>query len=194
MIQCERVTGHMLLKIGHRPDHDFDQPLGLLSDCHRRIEHFLAVLTTITNDVRGAEMTAAQRAQLEGAATYFLTAAPRHTADEEDSLFPRLRASHDPKAAAALALVDRLEDDHAAATEHHEVVDRLARRWLADGRLAAADVEQLRERLAHMTSMYAAHIAIEDNQVFSAAAEILSKDDIREIGLEMMGRRSPRGG
>ena len=81
----------MVLKIGHRPDHDFHEPLGLLSDCHRRIEHFLAVLTTIANHVDGAELRDDQRVQLAGAIAYFATAAPRHTADEEDSLFPRLR-------------------------------------------------------------------------------------------------------
>src|SRR5262249_7587162 len=115
---------------------------------------------------------------------------PRHTADEKDSLFPRLRASSDPRAAAALVLVDRLEDDHAAATEHHEVVNWLVRRWLADGNLAAADVRRLLERLEQLTVMYAAHIAVEDNQVFPAAAQILSTDDVSEIGQEMMARRS----
>jgi hemerythrin-like domain-containing protein len=184
----------VLLKIGHQPDHDFKEPLGLLSDCHRRIEHFLATLTTITSEARGTELTDAQRAQLEGAAAYFATAGPRHTADEEDSLFPRLRAAHDPKAAAALELVDRLEDDHAAAIEHHEAIDQLVRRWLADGSLTAADVEQLLERLDRLNSMYAAHIAIEDNEVFPAAAQILSKNDITEIGREMMARRSSHRG
>src|SRR5262245_53181747 len=182
----------MLLKIGHRPDHDFHEPLGLLSDCHRRIEHFLAVLTTIANQARGGTLTDAQRAQLDAAATYFVTAAPRHTADEEDSLFPRLRASLDPEATAALNLVDRLEDDHTAAAEHHEVVDRLVRRWLATGNLTAADVQHLLERLEQLTSMYAAHIAVEDHEIFPAAAQILSKDEISEIGQEMLARRSPR--
>ena len=184
----------MLLKIGHRPDHDFHEPLGLLSDCHRRIEHFLTLLTTIANHARGATLTDTQRAQLDAAANYFVTAAPRHAADEEDSLFPRLRASLDPEAAAALNLVDRLEADHAIATEYHEVVDRLVRRWLADGNLTTADVQQLLKRLEQLTSMYAAHIAVEDNEVFPAAAQILSKDDISEVGQEMMARRSSRGG
>ena len=31
----------MLVKIGQPVDHGFDAPLGLLSDCHRRIEKFL---------------------------------------------------------------------------------------------------------------------------------------------------------
>ena len=184
----------MLLKIGHQPDHDFREPLGLLSDCHRRIEHFLSTLTAITNQARGKELTDTQRVQLEGAAAYFATAGPRHTADEEDSLFPRLRAAHDPRAAEALELVDRLEHDHADALEHHEVVDQLVRRWLADGNLATAEVEQLRERLDRLNSVYPAHIAVEDNEVFPAAAQILSKNDITEIAREMMARRPSRRG
>jgi len=184
----------MLLKIGHQPDHDFREPLGLLSDCHRRIEHFLSTLTAITNQARGKELTDTQRAQLEGATAYFVTAGPRHTADEEDSLFPRLRAAYDPRAVVALGQIDRLEDDHAAAAEHHEVVDQLVRRWLADGYLAMGDVERLLERLDRLNSMYAAHIAVEDNEVFLAAAQILSENDITEIGREMMARRSSRHG
>jgi hemerythrin-like domain-containing protein len=184
----------MLLKIGHQPDHDFREPLGLLSDCHRRIERFLSTLTAITNQAGGKELTDTQRVQLEGAAAYFATAGPRHTADEENSLFPRLRAAHDPRAMAALELVDRLEDDHSAASEHHEVVDQLVRRWLAEGYLTAADVKHLLERLDRLNSMYAAHIAVEDNEVFPAAAQILSKNDITEIGREMMARRSSSRG
>lgn len=47
------IKSPMLIKIGHRPDHGFDEPLGLLSDCHRRIEHFLRVLTAIEEQTRG---------------------------------------------------------------------------------------------------------------------------------------------
>ena len=179
----------MLLKIGHRPDHDFREPLGLLSDCHRRIEHFLSTIRAITNQARGEKLTDTQRAQLEAATAYFATAGPRHTADEEDSLFPRLRAAHDPRAVAALELVDQLEADHAAANEHHEVVDQLIRSWLSDGYLPAADVKDLLERLDGLNCMYAAHIDVEDREVFPAAAQLLSKDDLTEIGREMMARR-----
>jgi len=87
----------MLIKIGGHPDHSFDEPLGLLSDCHRRIEHFLHVLELVA--ARNAHpMTSAERIDLQTSRTYFATAAPRHTADEEQSLFPRLRASADPDA------------------------------------------------------------------------------------------------
>ncbi len=72
-------------------------------------------------------------------------AAPRHTADEEVSLFPRLRDTSDPAAAQGL---DRLERDHHEATEHHAAVDVLVRRWLADNGLVLSQAAELRERLA----------------------------------------------
>ena len=56
----------MPLQIGQRPDHGFDEPLGLLSDCHRRIEHFLGVLATITDEAAGGPLTPSDRRALEG--------------------------------------------------------------------------------------------------------------------------------
>src|SRR5262245_54334049 len=104
----------MLIKIGQASDHSFDEPLGLLSDCHRRIQHFLHVLETIAASDAHA-LTAVERTALDNARTYFATAAPRHTADEEESLFPRLRAAADPAVQHALEIVDRLEHDHERA-------------------------------------------------------------------------------
>ena len=47
----------MLLRIGQRPDHGFDRPLGLLSDCHRRIEQFVATMVWIGKEARGGALT-----------------------------------------------------------------------------------------------------------------------------------------
>jgi iron-sulfur cluster repair protein YtfE (RIC family) len=179
----------VLLRIGQRPDHGFDRPLGLLSDCHRRIEHFLGALLTITGDARGGAMTDAQRAQLDAAATYFAVAAPRHTADEEVSLFPRLRDSQDPAAARALQIVAGLEADHQAADQHHQAVDGLVRRWLSDGSLAPVEVEELSRRLTALQRIYQSHIATEDEILFPVAARLLTDLQLRAIGLEMAGRR-----
>jgi hemerythrin-like domain-containing protein len=181
----------MLIKIGQRPDHGFGEPLGLLSDCHRRIEHFLRVLTTIEERTHAGSVTSAERAQLEAALAYFATAAPKHTADEEQSLFPRLRASSDPAAHEALDTVSRLEQDHRAADRHHASVDRLVRQWLAGGSLNAADAAALREHLTALTDIYTQHIGIEDRVLFPAAARLLSPREIADIGREMAGRRAP---
>lgn len=179
----------MALQIGQRPDHGFDQPLGLLSDCHRRIEHFLTVLVAVEAEAAGGALTSAHRDALEAALRYFAVAAPRHTADEEESLFPRLRTTDDAGVSEALALVTALERDHDEADEQHAVVDSLGRRWLTNGRLAPSESAELRDRLSRLQSLYRRHIAVEDEQVFPAAARVLDAAQIHEIGQEMAARR-----
>jgi hemerythrin-like domain-containing protein len=182
----------MFLKPGHRPDHGFDEPLGLLSDCHRRIEHFLDVLITIHAQSAWGELLPMPRAQLEGAVRYFAEAAPRHTADEEESLFPKLRASRDPGAEQVLDVLQRLERDHGDAGEHHRAVDRLARKWLTEGALPPADAGALGAHLRALKALYDSHIAIEDAELFPAAGRVLTAAELGEIGREMADRRSIR--
>ena len=180
----------MLIRVGQRPDHGFDEPLGLLSDCHRRIERFLGVLVTIAGARRGRPLPAADRQALEHALEYFATAAPRHSADEEESLFPRLRASAAPEARAAMAAMDRLEAEHRAADEHHRVVDRLGRRWLEAGSLEEGAVALLLEHLVALERLYGAHIRLEDSELFPAAGRVLTGADLEAIGREMAARRN----
>jgi hemerythrin-like domain-containing protein len=180
------------IQINRRPDHDFDEPLGLLSDCHRRIEHFLDTLIAVHAKARGEELSANDRSALEGSLQYFRTAAPRHTADEEESLFPRLRESHDPIADQTLATIDRLEHDHEAANSHHQAVEMLVRRWLDTGTLMLGESAELGERLARLRALYRQHIAVEDQELFPAAARVLNADQIGQIGREMAARRGVR--
>jgi len=180
----------MPLQIGQRPDHGFTEPLGLLSDCHRRIEHFLQVLLAIDRAAAGGPLAAGPRAELEAALAYFSTAAPKHTADEEQSLFPRLRAVSDPASIQALNLLGRLERDHQKADRHHAAVDELGRRWLATGRLDPVAAAALRAHLAALDAIYAEHIGIEDRDLFPAAARLLSATQLHAIGIEMAARRS----
>jgi hypothetical protein len=51
----------MPIQIGQPPGHDFDEPLGLLSDCHRRIEPFLHVLVVVDAELAGAPPTPAHQ-------------------------------------------------------------------------------------------------------------------------------------
>ena len=179
----------MPIQIGHAPAHDFDEPLGLLSDCHRRIEHFLRVLISVDAQAHGGPLTEAHRGALDGSLRYFSVAAPRHTADEEVSLFPRLRDSGDAAAAEALALLDRLEQDHHEADTHHAAVEGLVKRWLAEDSLPPAEAAELRERLARLQALYERHISVEDREVFPAAARVLDEAQIHQIGREMAARR-----
>jgi hemerythrin-like domain-containing protein len=183
----------MLLRIGTQPDHGFDEPLGLLSDCHRRIEHFLHVIAVRVREAAGGALTDRQRTDLEASLKYFATAAPRHTADEEESLFPRLRASGDPAAAEALASVARLEREHSEAERRHDAVDRLLRRWMAEGCLAAEAEAELITHVEALQATYRDHIAVEDCELFPAAARLLSAGQLADIGAEMAARRGLPG-
>lgn len=179
----------MPVRIGQRVDHGFEEPLGLLSDCHRRIEQFLRVLATTTAVHRGGELPEADRQAFEGALRYFETAAPRHSADEEESLFPRMRTAPDPEARAALDTLDRLEADHEAANRLHAEVHALGTRWLSKGSLTEREAGTLGEHLAELERLYRAHIDVEDRELFPAAGRVLSAGEMAEVGREMAARR-----
>ena len=104
-------------------------------------------------------MTPAQCAELEAALAYFATASPKQTADEEDSLFPRLRDTHDPAAKRALTLVEQLERDHDIAERHHHAVEALCGDGSQTGaskgrdRRSCEDTSRLCERSISDTSM-----------------------------------------
>jgi hemerythrin-like domain-containing protein len=180
----------MLLGIGHASDHGFDAPLGLLSDCHRRIEHFLEVLVVLADVRRGARLAAPDRAALERALEYFRTAAPKHAADEEQSLFPRLRSSTAAGARQAIERLDALEADHRLAEDHQDAVDVLGRRWLRAGTLKAGDARSLREHVVSLQRLYHRHIGVEDRELFPIAGRLLSAADLEAVGREMAARRS----
>jgi hemerythrin-like domain-containing protein len=182
------------IQIGQSADHGFDEPLGLLSDCHRRIEHFLRVLETVAREGAGGPVTADYRKALEGALRYFAVAAPKHTADEEVSLFPRLRESSDPAASTALAALAALEHDHDEADARHAAVDAIVRRWLADDGLPADVTNELREHLSALQALYQRHIEVEDREIFPAAKRILNRVQIERIGSEMAARREVASG
>ena len=179
----------VFVNFGTPRESSFAQPLGLLSDCHRRIESFLTDMRRVATELGGGILSEADRERLSGAVRYFTVAAPRHTADEEESLFPRLRAATDPQARQAIDALSRLEADHDRADSCHAEANALADRWLAEGLLDSADAGRLIELLETLAAIYAAHIAVEDSQVFPAAAEALDAGQLEAIGREMAARR-----
>jgi len=180
----------MPVQIGAKT-HNFTDPTGLLSDCHRRVEMFLGTLEAVAN-VIARPATEETRRALESALRYFAQAAPKHTADEEESLFPRLRQIHHPEIEAAFSKLDQLEDEHRWAAPLHTEVDRLGARYLLTGNLSSAEVADFRRAVASLASMYKQHIAVEDSLVFPLAARMLSNAERIAIAEEMAGRRKVR--
>jgi hemerythrin-like domain-containing protein len=183
------MLDRMALQIGQPADHGFDEPLGLLRDCHRRIDHFLQVLVAVAAEPEDSALSPQHQRAAENALRYFAVAAPKHTADEEESLFPRLRDTRDPGVLEALTLIERLERDHQEADEHHAAIESLVRRWLATGALPTAEAADLRHRLAHLQRLYQQHIALENDRLFPAAARVLNAAQVHDIGQEMARRR-----
>jgi hemerythrin-like domain-containing protein len=178
----------MPIAIGAKPEATFADPIGMLKDCHRRIERFLGVLAQLS-PAAGRPLDAAQRASLETALQYFREAAPKHTADEEDSLFPRLRAKQSAEVQNAFATLDTLHHDHARADTLHTEVDRLGRTWLTQGTLPPAESARFSELVAELAELYRAHIAIEETDLFPVAAAALETPERQGIGAEMAARR-----
>ena len=179
----------MPIVIGAKPESSFADPISLLTDCHRRIERFLSVLLQVSLSARGGPLNSEQRNAVETALRYFREAAPRHTADEEQSLFPRLRQRNFPDAQAVLARVDSLERDHVRADERLAEVDRLGQQWLTAGELTVSAAERLPSLLQELAGLYRDHIAVEEREVFPVAARSLTGPEREAMGSEMAARR-----
>jgi hemerythrin-like domain-containing protein len=175
----------MAIQIGAKPDSGFDDPIGMLKDCHRRIESFLGILCVVVDRAQGRGLTTEETDAVKAALQYFRTGGQRHTADEEESLFPRLRESD----AGSLAEIDRLEGDHREANDLHASVEQLYSVWIASGQLVSTDSVQLKAQTERLRMLYSDHIVVEETIVFARASQVLDNQTIAAIGTEFRFRR-----
>lgn len=175
------------IQIGARPDAGFDDPLGMLKDCHRRIEHFLNIVCVVVERAHGRALSDEETAAIQAALNYFRVGGQRHNADEEESLFPRMRAAG---ATDQLEKIVGLEHDHRDANEMHRRVDALYSAWIADDGLTVEHYEELAVAAVKLKELYAAHIELEEKGVFPRAAEMLKADAIAAMGREFQARRA----
>jgi hemerythrin-like domain-containing protein len=175
-----------LVTIGQASAPSFDDPIAVLTGCHRRIESNLATLGRIVAALRAADATPEQqaeaRAALAGPLRYFDRAAVLHAEDEDRSLFPRLRE------AGLVTNTDDLTDDHRAHEAMYLALRAVATR-LAGGEANPAFVDELDLHLGALAGAYAAHIRHEEQALFPLASK-LPDVQLRAIGLEMQVRRS----
>jgi len=184
----------MAVTLGSPPLADFSRPIQMLMDCHRRIEHFLSVMRTLAERSSENDLDDELRRALESSLKYFREAAPRHTADEEESLFPRLRGSGNAEARQVMGALDHLEADHRKVEAALDHVQELGCLGLKTGRLDEADRSTLKRLLDDLSVAYTAHTRLEDENVFAMATRVLTQRDQCEIGAEMKQRRNPDPG
>jgi hemerythrin-like domain-containing protein len=159
----------------------FDDPLGMLAACHSRIQRQLATLERLQRHLpeHGCDVDA--RAAARGILRYFDTAAPNHHADEEASVFPRLRGAVPGRAD---RLVGDLEREHAAlAAMWRHLRPRLA------GIAAGARANLSPKEVADLRTAYAAHIAREEGELIPLAVHTFDAATLAAIGREMATRR-----
>ncbi|HUX27822.1 MAG TPA: hemerythrin domain-containing protein [Terracidiphilus sp.] len=177
----------MSVQIGAKPDSGFDDPIGMLKDCHRRIERFIHILEVVARRAQGRALTVEETEAVQAALQYFHVGGKRHNADEEESLFPRLRAKDGAGHEEAL---ERLENDHRNALNLHAAVETFFTAWMSAGRLSPEGAGRLVSATEQLEQLYKAHIQVEEEVVFPHAAEALDTGTIAAIGMEFRARRA----
>ena len=176
----------MAIQIGAKPDSGFDDPLGMLTDCHRRIEHFLHILCIVADRAAARAMTDEEAAAVQASLQYFRVGGQRHNADEEQSLFPRLRAVC---AAEDASEISGLESDHQEAGVLHAGIEELYESWIENGAMGVGDQERLSLMTQRLKDLYQQHIQLEEQVVFPRATKILDAKNVAAMGKEFRARR-----
>lgn len=162
----------------------FNDPIGLLRACHRRIAERLELLERLPGyvETHGADASAQSAAQR--ILNYFERAAEHHHQDEEEDLFPMLR-----RARGRNGWDERMLDSLDQLTVEHA---RLAWRWAQARPSLVALVRGQRVpnlRIDELVRAYRAHMAIEDEMIFPRAATLLDPAELQRLGAAMQRRR-----
>lgn len=164
-----------------------DRPIEHLAACHRRIEKRLSTLERAGSSLDAHRDQAL--AAIQESLRFFSTAGVLHTEDEEQSLFPRLlpRLSESER-----QIVAALETEHQAAQALHAELDSLVARLQSEP-LTPSVVEQFRNCVSRLSTLYQRHIALEDSTVAELSRNHLSAEQLAGISAEMKRRRQDPG-
>ena len=174
----------MLVKIGASKPADFSDPVGVLIGCHRKIEDHLGVLETLTVADKPEPLNPERRGALERSLNYFRNAAPKHSSDEDDSLFPRLK-----KVGGMKTLIAKLEKQHTRLHELQANIEQLGMLWSARGILSPSDWTRMKTDVEELSSVYSEHIQIEEHDLFPKVSVSISVAELAVVGKEMSARR-----
>jgi hemerythrin-like domain-containing protein len=175
----------MAVQIGAKPDSGFDDPIGMLTDCHRRIERFLGILCKVIQGAGRRNLTEEEKSAVQAAVHYFQQGGQWHSSDEEESLFPRLRGKLIP----AVESIAQLQSEHRKANRLHNSIEHFYLSWISSGTLSSVDENQLLSETKQLKELYEGHIHVEETIVFPYAAKTLDAETLAAIGLEFSRRR-----
>jgi hemerythrin-like domain-containing protein len=150
----------------------FDDPLGLLRACHKKM---LAHCDLLEGILASPDAESAARVH-----RYFSISAPLHHRDEEEDLFPRINRQ-------SLKIAELV---HNLKKEHQEL-NHLWGRIAADLKSLPPDgfSEDFLDAAREFCRINRAHIRVENMQLLPMAAGILSQQDLGALGETMAARR-----
>lgn len=174
----------MLIQIGRGGAAPQDDVVGALLACHGRIRAFTAIAQRMLVGAAAPAEVADAAARVE---RYFRVALPLHSADEELSLCPRLRAA--PVTQDVVDALSAMMDEH---TPIEALLECLLPRWATlarDPLELPALAAELARATAELDRLFQAHLAREEQELFPAVREHLACDEL-VIRAEMVARRA----
>ena len=166
---------------------EVEDAVSLLLGCHDRIRHFTEVGERLAQSPQApaTDRAAAARAVLR----YYTVALPLHEADENESVYPRLKRALPPGelAHANQQMVEQHAGIDATIAELVPMWQQIERDPQSQNELG----ELLRHRTGHLRSLWNAHLALEEEQVIPAMRKYLPPQDLSQIAQEMRDRRQP---
>lgn len=181
MIRLEQIAG----KPATGSQASLDHPLDHLMACHRRIEERLEILERAAIHLDGRRDDALEA--IDNCFRFLNSNGIWHTADEEESIFPRLQARLNQTDAQFLR---NLEAEHREADGLYRQLKEL-RAALAAAVPANSEavIEDFRKVVRHLCEIYRRHIAAEDARFIGIARNGLDESQLSEISREMKTRR-----
>lgn len=169
------------MQIGATPAPSFEDPLALWQACHGRVRHFCALTQRLVGAIQTQGIDADVRSAAEAILRYFEVAAPLHHQDEEEDLFPLLRAKGD---AALIQQLKDIENEHALLHRKWSVIRGLLQK------IAAGETAPLTLSLvSDFAEAYIRHADSEETQLLPSLRVLLSTEELSLIADHMVGRR-----
>ncbi|HZL99755.1 MAG TPA: hemerythrin domain-containing protein [Planctomycetota bacterium] len=156
----------------------------ILHDCHEHILERLTRLETLGRELRGAQVIEERHlAVLADVLTFLDTAVPLHSADEEQTLFPRLREALGPSG--GHTPMDCMEQEH---VQHQALLAGLKRA------VVKRDPAATGQAALAIVSVYREHIDKEESVLFPWARELLTDPVLVETMTQQMRQRRVAAG
>lgn len=166
---------------------DTDQPLMNFSNCHVGIVSQLDRLSQLPALLAPAELA---RQTAEGALAFFPKAVYAHHAEEEQELFPAVRAIAQPgsERLQVEGMVERLVSQHRELERLWESIEPALRK-VSKGQSTQLDVSRLND----LVTLYQAHARYEEDEFLPLSETILGRNShhMAALGLSLHMRHAP---